>query len=135
VVASLSLPILFRDLNLPPDEPSEREEIAARVKAAQAAIRAVERAMATAPADVALAAEASVRVLDYYRHRADLGMANLEEAESSRRLHLVERRLFMAGLRAEREEIVRLGHARSLGSEAMRKLSRETNLMEARVGE
>ena len=135
VVASLSLPILFRDLNLPPDEPSEHEEIAARVKAAEAAIRAVERAMATTPADAALTAEASLRIMDDYRHRTDLGMENLQGAESSRRLHLVERRLFMAGLRAEREEIVRLGHARNLGSEAMHKLIREIDLMEARVGE
>ncbi len=30
--------------------------------------------MATTPADAALTAEASLRVVDYYRHRADLGM-------------------------------------------------------------
>jgi CPA1 family monovalent cation:H+ antiporter len=135
MLASAGLPILARELNLPPDKPSEREENAARVKAAKAAIRAVERAMATTPADAALTAEASLRVMDYYRRRADLGLENLEGGESSRRLHVAERHLFMAGLRAEREETVRLGHARNLGSEAMHKLIREIDLMEARVGD
>lgn len=135
IAASISLPFLFRNLDLPPEEPSEGQENAARVKAAESAIKAVERTLGAAPADAGLTAEASLRVMDYYRYRADLGMKNLEDAASSRRLHEAERDLFRIGLRAEREEVVRLRRARHLGSEAMHKLIREIDLTEARIGE
>lgn len=133
--ASLFLPVLFKNLDLPPEEGSEIEENAARVKAAEAALRAVERAMADRSTDAGVTAEASLRVMDYYRYRADLGAKTPEDAESSRRVHAVERQLFRAGLKAERQEVVRLARARHLGSEAMHKLIREIDLTEARIAE
>jgi CPA1 family monovalent cation:H+ antiporter len=132
--ASLFLPVLFKKLDLPPEEGAETEENAARVKAAEAAIKAVERAMADRATDAGLTAEASLRVMDYYRYRAALGAETLD-AESTRRVHEVERQLFRAGLKAERQEVVRLARARHLGSEAMHKLIREIDLTEARIAE
>lgn len=135
VAASISLPILFKNLDLPPDEHSEIEENAARMKSAEAAIRAVENAMAAGSSDAVLTAEASLRVIDYYRYRADLGRGKLENSENDQHLHEAMLHLFKVGLTAERAEVVRLRHQQELGSEAMQKLVREIDLMEARIGE
>lgn len=135
LAASICLPILFRNLNLPPEEPSEGLENAARIRAAETAIKAVERTLADGTTDTALTAEASLRVIDYYRYRADLGTKRLEDSASSQQLHEIERRLFKVGLKAEREEVVRLARASQLESEAMHKLVREIDLMEARIGD
>ncbi|MDQ0473433.1 Na+/H+ antiporter [Labrys wisconsinensis] len=135
--ASIGLPILLKGLILPPAEHGEAEEDAARVQAAEAAIRAIEhaqRAITADPSEADLQAQASLRVLTYYRERIDAGSADPDSAESTRLVRDVERRLFKVGLKAEREELVRLARQRRLGSEAVQKLIREADLAEARLG-
>jgi Na+/H+ antiporter len=135
VAASIVLPRLLKDLELPP-EPSHQNDIDnARVEAAQAAITAIEQAqhdMAEGRADADLYTDASARIMELYRQRIDSRRQEPEILELNRRQDLIERQLRLAGLRAERDAIYRLARARRLNDESARKLVREIDLLEAR---
>lgn len=137
VLASIALPRLLKNLELPP-EPSRQSEIDnARVEAAQAAIAAIEQAqhdMAEGRGDADLYIDASARIMELYRQRIDSRRQEPEALELNRRLDLIERQLRLAGLRAERDTIFRLARARRLDDESTRKLVREIDLLEARYG-
>ena len=137
VLASIVLPRLLKNLELPP-EPSHQNEIDnARVEAAQAAITAIEQAqhgMAEGRADADLYIDASGRIMELYRQRIDSRRQEPEALEINRRMDLIERQLRLAGLRAERDAIFKLARARRLDDESARKLVREIDLLEARYG-
>ena len=137
VAASIVLPRLLKDLELPP-EPSRQNEVDnARVEAAQAAITAIEQAqhdMAEGRADADLYIDASGRIMELYRQRIDSRRQEPEALEFNRRMDLIERQLRLAGLRAERDAIFKLARARRLDDESARKLVREIDLLEARYG-
>ncbi|HEY8192113.1 MAG TPA: Na+/H+ antiporter, partial [Alphaproteobacteria bacterium] len=134
IVASIGLPRLMAGLDLP--EPSHQaDEDAARISAAKSAILAIEQAqhnMAEGGEDADIFADAGMRVMDYYCSRLDNEMKTGEDLVASRRIEKIERDLRLAGLRAEREEIFRLGRARAIEDDLMRKLVRELDLMEVR---
>jgi Na+/H+ antiporter len=135
VVASLALPPLLKGLELPP-EPSEQSQLdQARVAAAERAIQAIEKAqhdMAEGRADADMYADAAARVMELYRQRID-GRQQTPEADAlSRQIDKIERKLRVAGLQAERDEIFRLVRVRTLNDEAARKVVREIDLLEAR---
>ncbi|MBA4010801.1 MAG: Na+/H+ antiporter [Phenylobacterium sp.] len=135
VLASIVLPRLLKNLELPP-EPSHQNEIDnARVEAAQAAITAIEQAqhdMAEGRADADLYIDVSGRIMELYRQRIDSRRQEPEILELNRRIELIERQLRLAGLRAERDTIFKLARARRLDDESARKLVREIDLLEAR---
>jgi len=135
LVASVGLPRMLKGLDLPP-EPSRLQELdAARVAAAEAAIRAIEAALhrlAENRPDADLYAEASARVMQSYRDRILARQRSPEAVEESRKSDHIERQLRLAGLRAERAEIYRRARARELPEEHARKLVREIDLLEAR---
>lgn len=58
--------------------------------------------------------------------------SSTDEAVSRDRLERIKRELRMIALRAERAEILRCAQNLQIGSEAARKMVRETDLMEAR---
>ena len=87
--------------------------------------------MAVAQADPDTYADAAARIMDLYRHRID-GRSTAEAADEVRRIDDIERRLRLAGLRAERDEIYRIARARNLDDDIARKLVREIDLLEAR---
>ena len=135
VLASIALPRLLKNLELPP-EPSHQSDIDnARVEAAQAAITAIEQAqhdMAGGRADADLYTDASARIMELYRQRIDSRRQEPEALELHRQSELIERQLRLAGLRAERDAIFRLARARRLDDVSARKLVREIDLLEAR---
>ncbi|MBU1378621.1 MAG: Na+/H+ antiporter [Alphaproteobacteria bacterium] len=135
IVASVGLPRVLRGLELPP-EPSRQQEIdQARVAAAHVAIRAIEteqHAMGEGQADADVYTEASSRVMELYRQRIDSRAQSLEASEAHSKVDQIERRLRLAGLRAEREEIFRRARGRELDDVLARKLVREIDLLEAR---
>ena len=135
LVASVGLPRTLKGLDLPP-EPSRLQELdAARVAAAEAAIRAVEaehHRLAENRPDADLYAEASARIMQSYRDR--ILERSPEAAEAHRRFDQIERQLRLAGLRAERKEIFRRARARELPEEHARRLVRELDLLETRYG-
>lgn len=132
-IASIALPPLMAGCTLPLDNLKDAEEDMARVAAAEAAIRAIERAqhdMAEGRSNADIYTDASVRVMDLYRHRLDCQTQTDEAKQESRLIEDIERQLRLVALKAERDEIFRLGRMRRIEDDMMRRLVREIDLME-----
>jgi monovalent cation/hydrogen antiporter len=132
--ASFLLPRLMRGLQLPSESVEDVQEDLARIAAARAAIRAIEEAgheMAAAHADVDLYTEAATRVMELYRRRLE-GQMSGENAVRVRRTSAIERKLRLAGLRAERETLFRLARTHKISDARSRELVRELDLQEER---
>jgi monovalent cation/hydrogen antiporter len=137
IAASLSLPYLLQGLKLPPEPSQQEEEDRARVAAAEAAIQAIEQAqhdMGEGRGDTDLYVDAGARVMELYRQRIDGRSKTGEERALARRMDEIERKLRLAGLRAERTELYRIARSHKLSDETARKLVREIDLLEARFG-
>jgi Na+/H+ antiporter len=137
IAASLSLPYLLQGLKLPPEPLQQEEEDRARVAAAEAAIQAIEQAqhdMGEGRGDTDLYADAGARIMELYRQRIDGRSKTGEERALARRMDEIERKLRLAGLRAERTELYRIARSRKLSDETARRLVREIDLLEARFG-
>jgi CPA1 family monovalent cation:H+ antiporter len=137
LAASIALPFFTRGLEMPADTVFEAQTEAARIAAAEAAIAAIERKqhdLADGKPDVDAYVKVASRLMDLYRRRADRGQTGPDEVAAIRRDESLERELRLAALRAERSEIFRRVRQRQLGSEAARKLVRELDLFEARLG-
>ena len=137
IAASLSLPYLLQGLNLPPEPSQQEEEDRARVAAAEAAIQAIEQAqhdMGEGRGDTDLYADAGARIMELYRQRIDGRSKTGEERALARRMDEIERKLRLAGLRAERTELYRIARSHKLSDETARRLVREIDLLEARFG-
>ena len=132
--ANVALPRLLANLAPPSEAAADAELDEARRAAAEAAIRAVEEAlheMARGHSDADLYAEAAARVMDRYRRRVE-GHATGENAKRIRHIDRIERRLRLAGLRAERDTIYALARAQKISDASSRKLVREVDLVEER---
>ena len=138
VVATIALPRLLKGIELPPEPDHLAEEDRSRVAAAWAAIRAIEdaqHAMAESKANPDLYAETAARLMEIYRHRIETRTpVEGDDAARARETDEIERRLRLAGLAAERAELVRLGRDRLIEGETARKLIREIDLQELRYG-
>src|SRR5690606_5209770 len=107
----------------------------ARAAAAEAAIRAIERAhheLAAGRDDADLYADAAARLMEVYRHRIEEAVKTGEDRVLAQRVGEIERRLRLAALRAEREEVFRLARDGRIGDETARRLVRELDLLDAR---
>jgi NhaP-type Na+/H+ or K+/H+ antiporter len=135
VVASVALPRVLKNLSLPPEPSHQAQEDAARAAAAEAAIRAIEAAqhtMAEGRADADVYTETAARIMALYRQRIEGTTESPEAKEISRGAQRIERELRLAGVRAERDEVFRLGRERDLDEEAARRIIRELDLLETR---
>ncbi|WP_031440396.1 Na+/H+ antiporter [Sphingomonas sp. FUKUSWIS1] len=135
VLASVGLPILLNGLTMPPEPSLLAEEDAARVAAAEAAIRAVERSqheLAKRMGDGDFYAAAGGRVMDIYRDRIDSRSGSAKASAAARVQDRIERDFKLVALQAERSTIVDLARDRRIGSATIRKLVRELDLVEAR---
>jgi len=136
VWASTSLPSLLARLTLPPDDSHEGEEDRVRVAAAQAALHAVQRAqerLSQQGENADLYADAAGDVLAMYRNRLDGHRGTADRSSEGRRIAEAERRLRLAGLTAEREEIFKQARLRRIDDQTARRLVRELDLLEARL--
>ena len=137
IAASLSLPYLLQGLKLPPEPSRQEEEDRARIAAAEAAIQAIEQAqhdMGEGRSDADLFADAGARIMGLYRQRIDGRSKTGEERALARRVDEIERKLRLAGLKAERTELYRIARSDKRADETVRKLVREIDLLEARFG-
>lgn len=135
LLASFGLPRVLKGLELPPEPTHQADEDRARTAGAQAAIGAIEQAqheMAAGRIDADLYADIAARLMETYRQRIDGQPQTPEAMEISRKADRVERELRLAGVRAEREEIFRLGRAQQIDDEAARRIVRELDLLETR---
>lgn len=133
--ASVFLPILLKGLEVPAEPEDKVAEDSTRVAAAQAAIKAIEHAqheMSAGKADADLYVDTAVRLMDIYRERIEGRSKTGEAAALVRRSDEIEKKLRIAALRAERDEIFRLARARHIEHDIARKLVREIDLLETR---
>lgn len=137
IAASLCLPFLLRGLELPPEPSHQEEEDRVRIAAAEAAIQGIERAqheLGEGRPDADLYSDAGVRIMELYRERIKGRSQTGAEAELTRQRDEIERKLRLAGLRAERDELYRIARNRGADDEMVLKLVREVDLLEARLG-
>lgn len=136
VLATFALPRLLKNVELPPEPSHEQEEDRGRVAAASAALRAIEdasHAMAEGKSNPDLYSDIAGRIMETYRQRIETHTRTDEEdAALTRKMDDIERRLWLAGLAAEREELRRLMRARQLDELTAKKLFRDVDLQELR---
>jgi len=136
IAASVTLPFLLKDLELPPEPSRQEEEDRARVAAAEAAIQAVTQArhdMGEGQGDADLYTDVGVRIMGIYRQRIEGRSKVGKEAELAKKINDIERRLYLVGLRAERAELYRIARSRGISDELARQLVREVDLLESRL--
>ncbi|SDA16799.1 Na+/H+ antiporter [Sphingomonas sp. NFR15] len=135
VMASVGLPLLLRGLTMPPEPSQQAEEDMARIAAAEAAIKAVERlqhALVQGRDDADVYAAVGARIMDGYRERIESRAGDGDARHEARASERIERDLRLAAVQAEREQIVRIARERRIGSELASKLMRELDLLEVR---
>ncbi|MFT3976971.1 MAG: Na+/H+ antiporter [Sphingomonas bacterium] len=133
ILATIGLPILLKELTMPPEPSRQAEEDAARIATAEAAIRAIERrqhVLAEDHDDPDLYAAAGTRVMDLYRERIE-GLAG-DRSDQTRAQDRLVTEFRLVGVKAERDKLLALARNREIGSETVRKLTRELDLSEAR---
>lgn len=137
VAGSVGLPLLLRGMEQQLEPAAQLEADRAQTAAAEAAIQSVQRESDTMrrvagnlDADVCAAAEN--RVIAAYQERLNAHGNDVDEtgAERLRQADLVERKLRLAGLQAEREAILRLARARRISDETSRRMVRRIDLLE-----
>ncbi|SMH37727.1 Na+/H+ antiporter [Mesorhizobium australicum] len=136
IAASIGLPYFLKGLELPPEPSHQVEEDRARIASAEAAIKAIEQELhelSQGRDDVDIYAETGTRLMELYRQRIDAGLKTGEEATLVRKIDGIERKLRLAALRAERDEVYRNARARNVPDDVARKLVREIDLLEARI--
>lgn len=136
LAASIGLPWVLSGLTMPAEHEHADEENEARVKAAEAAIAAVEKAqhdLAEGRGDADLYVAVASRIMDSYRGRIEVRQGSDSDNARGRETERVERELRLAALRAERTEIFRMVRRRNLGSALARKLIGELDLIETRL--
>jgi CPA1 family monovalent cation:H+ antiporter len=125
------LPIVLRGLQLPPEDPNEREWREARTLAAEAAIRALKEAQQPAEAaDPAIYHEVLAHVMAHYRLRIEAAQRTENNALQASRQSSFEKELWLTGLRAERTELHHLRSIDLINDETLRSLVHEIDLIE-----
>jgi monovalent cation/hydrogen antiporter len=127
----LTLPLLVRALKIRGDRKVEREERAARIATAQAAIVALRKKLPELKAtdDVAFAKS----LLAHYAQWLDRHSANAERRHHLDRKHDARRELWLAALRAERDELTHMRKNDVIDDEVHRRLQTDLDLRETLI--
>lgn len=136
VMASIGLPLVLRGVDIPDERSDSEEEERARLLAARAGMKAIERAL-NAPvdteADGTLLTDAGRPVIAQYRRRISFGSLHGSDADEFRRMRSAERNLWLEGIRAERSTLYHLARKQRLSQHTARKLVYELDLVETRL--
>ena len=118
VLNAITLPLFIRLFHIRGDGNAEREERAARIATAQAAIDVLQREVSKLrhPKEVAQAQ----RLLELYESRLNFFSANAERRRELEAVHSGERRLILAALEAERTELFSLRDTDVINEETLR---------------
>lgn len=141
VSACVALPLLLRGVTRSPDERLEQEVQEAWRRTAEAAIRALEAeqlsdAGASQDASVAsMAVELKGRLMAEYRDQLDSYNHTAEARAVAEQMDLLERRLRLQALRAQRLELYELHRQHLVGDEVVRQVLGELDLSEAHLGQ
>ncbi|THF68518.1 Na+/H+ antiporter [Deinococcus sp. Arct2-2] len=138
VVQGLSLPLIIRRLGLTADGLAEREELSARVEAAQAALTR----LGELESEVWVRAETAGRVREMYNNRRTRFLAQSQtpgpEADDEGRAWTVRaldyQRLIGELVQAQRAALLRMRDDNHISDEAFRRVQRDLDLEEAQLG-
>ena len=131
VLNGLTLPLLIRRFDIRGDGIVEREERAARLATAQAAVQAIRQELPrlSQPAEVAYAQV----LLEEYEGRIRHHSANAERRSRFDATRQAERRLRLAALNAERAELMQLRDTEVINDEVLRIIQSDLDHVEALV--
>jgi len=140
IAACITLPLLLRGIEKSPDEKRHKEVREAWKKTAVAAIHALE---AEEPAEVetqdaaqaALATELKARLMSEYRHQLEVFNDSAEAQALAQQMDLLERKLRLKALRAQRLELYSLSRHHQIGDDVLREVLAELDMSEANLGQ
>ncbi|WJK11059.1 Na+/H+ antiporter [Pseudomonas fluorescens] len=137
VVACIALPLLLRGIEKSPDDKRRQEVRDAWRKTAEAAIHALETEEVNPQdaAQAALAAELKARIMSEYRHQLEVFNDSAEAQALAFQMDLLERRLRLKALRAQRLELYSLSRQHQIGDDVLREVLGELDLSEANLGQ
>ncbi|MCU0119465.1 Na+/H+ antiporter [Pseudomonas sp. B2M1-30] len=137
VAACIALPLLLRGIQKSPDDQRRQEIRDAWRKTAEAAIHALETEELTPQdaAQAALAAELKARIMSEYRHQLEVFNDSAEAQALAFQMDLLERRLRLKALRAQRLELYSLSRQHQIGDDVLREVLGELDLSEANLGQ
>jgi len=136
ISACIALPLLLRGIEKSPDDKRRQEVRDAWRKTAEAAIHALETEE-VGPQDAAqaaLSAELKARIMSEYRHQLDVFNDSAEAQALAFQMDLLERRLRLKALRAQRLELYSLSRQHQIGDDVLREVLGELDLSEANLG-
>ncbi|MGF6088049.1 Na+/H+ antiporter [Pseudomonas sp. 18173] len=137
IAACIALPLLLRGIEASPDDKRRNEVRDAWRKTAEAAIHALE-AEEVNPQDAAqsaLAAELKARIMSEYRHQLEVFNDSAEAQALAFQMDLLERRLRVKALRAQRLELYSLSRQHQIADDVLREVLGELDLSEAKLGQ
>ncbi|MEE1867458.1 MULTISPECIES: Na+/H+ antiporter [Pseudomonas] len=140
VSACVALPLLLRGVAKSPDDTLRQEAKDAWRRTAEAAIHALEAEDLVEPgapqdaAQSALAAELKARLMAEYRHQLDSYNDSAEAQALAEQMDLLERRLRLRALRAQRLELYKLHRDHQIGDDVVREVLGELDMSEANLG-
>ena len=128
---SLTLQPLIRLLKIRGDGIAEHEERAARIATAQAAIDTLQQQIPklAAPQEAKFAES----LLGQYQRRLQRHSANAERREQLEALHDSQRKIWLAAVHAEREELMQMREQNVINDEVMRILEGDIDIEEALI--
>lgn len=137
LIAVVGLPIMLNGVERERN-PHAAEERMARRRAAQAAIHAIDESHDEMVEEMDAAASArcadsTARVMGMYRRRLESLGEDEAPRVAAKKSELMETRLKMAALRAERAELLRLRAVQDINDETLNKLLREVDLSETAI--
>ncbi|MGE1173780.1 Na+/H+ antiporter [Pseudomonas sp. BW7P1] len=137
VAACIALPLLLRGIQKSPDDKRRQEVRDAWRKTAEAAIHAleVEEVNPQDAAQAALSAELKARIMSEYRHQLEVFNDSVEAQALAFQMDLLERRLRLKALRAQRLELYSLSRQHQIGDDVLREVLGELDLSEANLGQ
>ena len=137
VSACIALPLLLRGIDKSPDDKRRQEVRDAWRKTAEAAIHSLEteEVVPQDAAQAALAAELKARIMSEYRYQLDVFNDSAEAQALAFQMDLLERRLRLKALRAQRLELYRLSRQHQIGDDVLREVLGELDLSEANLGQ
>jgi CPA1 family monovalent cation:H+ antiporter len=141
IAACIALPLLLRGIPKSPDDKRRGEVHDAWRKTAEAAIHALEAEELVEianPQDAtqsALAAELKARIMSEYRHQLEVFNDSAEAQALASQMDLLERRLRLKALRAQRLELYSLSRHNQIGDDVLREVLGELDLSEANLGQ
>ncbi|PMZ88251.1 MULTISPECIES: Na+/H+ antiporter [unclassified Pseudomonas] len=137
IAACIALPLLLRGIEASPDDKRRNEVRDAWRKTAEAAIHALETEEVN-PQDAAqsaLAVELKARIMSEYRHQLEVFNDSAEAQALAFQMDLLERRLRLKALRAQRLELYSLSRQHQIGDDVLREVLGELDLSEAKLGQ